>query len=59
MEFLFKHEGPLVKREDGIIVTGVMMRCTGDTDPLELPDAAWWTCWNDAEYLRRNCYYHR
>lgn len=59
MEFLFEHNGPRATGQDGLVVTGIMMRCAGKTDPLELPGSEWWTCWNDADSLHQHHYYYR
>ena len=42
MEFLFKALRH-VNAEDGLVTTGVMMRCV-DIDPQKLPESEWWTC---------------
>jgi len=57
MEFLFKSDKARVTTSDGIVVTGIMMR-TLSFDPLSRVDNAWWTCWKDADYLRKYHYHH-
>lgn len=54
MEFLFKSD-TVVQTGGGIAVTGIMMRVS-ETDPLLLPESAWWTCWRTTEYLRQHYY---
>ena len=55
MEFLFASEKASVKEQDGILVTGIMMRALGH-DPLELSESKWWTCWQSSDLLHRDYY---
>lgn len=54
MEFLFKSNA-VVEADDGIAVTGIMMRVCPN-DPLQISESAWWTCWRTKEFLHEHYY---
>lgn len=53
LEFLYKSDTAV--GSEGIIVTGIMMRCCTQ-DPLLLTECQWWTCFDPKKKLRRLYY---
>ena len=39
-----------VRPEDGVVVTGVMVRVL-EEDPMDLPDNAWWAAWATRQHI--------
>jgi len=56
LEFLLKAEdGKFLKPEQGVVVTGVMVRKT-NLDPVSLPSSWWWCKWRTLAQLHRSFY---
>jgi len=44
MEFLFVSNKRYVTQQDGIVVTGIMVRCLSE-NPILMPESQWWLRW--------------